>query len=165
MRFFTNINYNLVGAVLSFLLLMASFYFQYIEGLQPCSLCIVQRILIMLLMLLFSWGIWLRSIVWLGWQGGITLVFALLGAAVSIRHLYVQYFPGPEAYGCSPSIDYMLQNWPLSKIGYALFEGYGSCSDTAWQWLGLSMPAWTLIFFLLFTVLLSVNLLRGIRHK
>jgi disulfide bond formation protein DsbB len=42
----------------------------------------------------------------------------------------------------------MLDAFPLSKALAMVFTGSGECANVDWQFLGLSMPAWTLVWFL-----------------
>ncbi|MDO8844355.1 disulfide bond formation protein B [Methylicorpusculum sp.] len=125
-------------------------YFQFVGGLEPCPLCISQRIGIMLTGLVFliaglhnpaEKGRKIYSI--LG-----TLV-ALCGGAVSIRHIWIQHLPPDEVPECGPGIEYMMENFPLSEVIKQMLSGTGDCAKVDWTLLGFSMPAWTLVAFLM----------------
>jgi disulfide bond formation protein DsbB len=45
----------------------------------------------------------------------------------------------------------MLDNFPLTKTLKLVFAGSGDCAQVLWTFLGLSMPTWTLLFFIGFT--------------
>lgn len=42
----------------------------------------------------------------------------------------------------------MVKYFPLKDVMHALFWGSGDCAEVNWQWLGLSMPAWSALYFL-----------------
>lgn len=125
-------------------------YFQFVGGLEPCPLCISQRIGIMLTGLVFliaglhnpaEKGRKIYSI--LG-----TLV-ALCGGGVSIRHIWIQHLPPDEVPECGPGIEYMMENFPLAEVIKQMLSGTGDCAKVDWTLLGFSMPAWTLVAFLM----------------
>ncbi len=41
----------------------------------------------------------------------------------------------------------MLQAFPLTKTFALVLRGSGECAKVDWTFLGLSIPAWTLLFF------------------
>ena len=42
----------------------------------------------------------------------------------------------------------MLEKFPLQKTLKLVFEGTGECAKVDWMFMGLSMPGWTLVFFM-----------------
>jgi disulfide bond formation protein DsbB len=70
------------------------------------------------------------------------------GAGVAAWHVRLQHLPSDNLPSCGPSLDYMLDNFPLGDALKMVFTGSGGCADIAWQLLGLSMPAWVLIALL-----------------
>jgi disulfide bond formation protein DsbB len=44
----------------------------------------------------------------------------------------------------------MLNSFPLTKVLPMIFKGSGDCSEVVWRFLGLSIPEWALVFFILF---------------
>ena len=140
-------------------LLGFAMYLQYSLGLQPCPLCVVQRVCIALLALIFMVGsLYIprsRLIRWI--YSLFTVIFAGLGIAAALRHLWLEHLPPGSVPSCSASLDYMLQNFPMSQTLIQLFNGSGDCAQITWQFLTLTIPAWTLIFFAVF---LLIGLLR-----
>ena len=140
-------------------LLGIAMYLQYSLGLQPCPLCVVQRVCIALLALIFMVGsLYIprsRLIRWI--YSLFTVIFAGLGIAAALRHLWLEHLPPGSVPSCSASLDYMLQNFPMSQTLIQLFNGSGDCAQITWQFLTLTIPAWTLIFFAVF---LLIGLLR-----
>jgi disulfide bond formation protein DsbB len=130
-------------------LILSAFYFQFIGHLDPCPLCISQRVmvvatgLVMLVAFLHApgpGGIRNYSII-----GGLV---ALMGASVSARHVWIQHLPADEVPACGPGLSYMFQYFPLSDTLKAMVTGTGDCAKADWTLLGLSMPTWVLFCFL-----------------
>jgi disulfide bond formation protein DsbB len=140
------------------LLLSAGYYFQYIEKLEPCPLCISQRIAIFLTGLSLLCGALHNpgqtGIRRYSMLGG---VIALCGAAISVRHIWIQHLPPDKVPECGPGLDYVLNNFPLSETIKLMLTGTGDCAEVNWTLLGLSMPAWTLFAFL---VLATISFLQ-----
>ena len=127
-------------------------YFQHVMGLEPCPLCIFQRIsvialgVIFLLAALHNPGATGRRI-----YGGLLTLASLTGIGIAGRHLWLQYMPHEEL-ACGPGLDYMLEIMPLQEVLTSVFRGTGDCGEILWSFLGLSIPGWTMIGFLLATV-------------
>lgn len=135
-------------------LLAAGAYFQFVEGLEPCPLCISQRIGIFMTGICFliaaihnpgRKGVKVYSIV--------GAVIALIGASISTRHVWLQHLPPDKVPECGPGLEYMLQNFPLFETVKLMLSGTGDCAEVNWSFLTLSMPAWTLIAFLVLATL------------
>ena len=135
-------------------LMAAALYFQYVEHLEPCPLCILQRLavigagLILLAGGLHNPGTWGRRL-----YGALTVLTAGVGAGVAGRHVWIQHLPFDQQPGCSYDFAYMLDAFPLAKTLKLVLEGTGDCAKVTWTFLDLSMPAWTLIFFIGFVAL------------
>ncbi|MDO8706741.1 MAG: disulfide bond formation protein B [Sulfuricaulis sp.] len=129
-------------------LMVAALYFQYVMHLEPCPLCIFQRLLVIGAGLILLAGA-LQNPGVLGQRlyGGMIALDASLGAAVAGRHLWIQSLPFDQLPGCSYDFDTMLEKFPWQKTLKLVFEGTGECAKVDWTFLGLSMPGWTLIFF------------------
>jgi len=136
-----------------FLLAMGA-YFQFVGGLDPCPLCISQRIAILLTGLVF-----LAAAIHNPGQTGVTAyaiagaVTALCGGAISTRHVWIQHLPPDKVPECGPGLDYVLQNFPLLETFKLMLSGTGDCAKVDWTLLGFSMPAWTLLAFLMLATL------------
>jgi len=135
-----------------FTLLSLGAYFQFVKELEPCPLCISQRIAILmvgfvsLIAAIHNKGVNI--------YGGILSVLSLIGAFISARHVWIQNLPEDEVPECGPGLAYIFENFPLIDTVKLMLSGTGECSEVLWVFLGLSIPAWT---FLAFIALLSVN--------
>jgi len=130
-------------------LLGYAYFLEYRMLLIPCPLCMVQRAvflamgvtaLIALVQGPRRWGRWVYA--------GLVMAFGGVGVAVAGRHLWLQSLPADQVPECGPGLGYMLENFPLAETWNAVFSGSGSCAEVAWRFLGLSMPAWTLLWYL-----------------
>ena len=130
-------------------LLGYGYFLQYAQGLEPCPLCMVQRLFFYLL-----GGVCLvaaihgpgraGSIVY----GTLAALFALGGAATAGRQVWLQHLPADKVPQCGPDLMYMLENLPLSRTLEKLVQGSGECAKVDWTFLGLSIAEWSLLWFI-----------------
>ncbi|MCO6429159.1 disulfide bond formation protein B [Nitrosomonas communis] len=132
-------------------LISYALYLQWVEGLLPCPLCVVQRIAYWCLGLtaLFAF---LHNPQKIGHRtySSLMLVFTLLGAIVAGRHAWLIRYPESVECGISPE-EAFLNALPIAEWWPAMFEANGDCADVNWQFLSLTIPDWSLLAFLLFT--------------
>lgn len=139
-----------LGAFICFALIGFALYVQHGMFMMPCPLCILQRVAFLGMGVFFVVGAitgerpaWLRKASALG-----VAFFAAFGAAIAGWHLRMQFLPASEVPSCGGmDISYMLDAFPLQTVIDKIFTGSGDCAKVDWQWLGLSMPGWTLIWF------------------
>jgi disulfide bond formation protein DsbB len=139
------------GAFACVALLAYAYYEQFAVGLEPCPMCIFQRIAFIAMAIVFLAGA-LHGPRATGRRVYAVLAFlaAAVGAGVAIRHLWVQFHPiDPMLGGCGPGLSYMLDAFPLTDAIKKAFTGSGDCGEISWRFLGITMPGWTLICYLL----------------
>jgi disulfide bond formation protein DsbB len=141
---------GLTGALLAGALIM-----EHVFGMDPCPLCLMQRVWFALAGLTALVGL-LHSPRW-GIYPLLTMVAAIVGAGFSIRQLYLQNLPADQVPSCGPDMTYMLENFPLSDVLAAMTRGTGSCAEVVWQF-GLTIPGWALVGFAAIVVLALVQL-------
>ena len=121
-------------------------YAQHVLLLDPCPLCVLQRVAVIGLGVVFllaalhdpsGWGRRVYAI--------LMLLFAGDGATIAGWHWRLQNLPPSEVPSCGPGLDYMLDNFPLGEALRMVFQGSGECAEVVWSFLGLSMPAWVFI--------------------
>lgn len=136
-------------------LLAFAYYLEFFQGLAPCALCEVQRLVFALLGVLFFMAIWLPLKRWP--QVLINLLLsmtALLGVLFASRQVWLQYLPSQLGMGsCDVSLYYLLQVMPLSDVLLNVFLGGPECAKITWQFLHLSIAAWALLWFAAFFLL------------
>jgi len=130
-------------------LLGFAFYLQYVKGLQPCPLCMLQRVAVAstgLLFLLAAIHHPARVGAWI--YAGLTALVSLAGAGVATRHVWLQYTPAEKRPACGPGLDFLLSAFgPLEALRRTL-RGSGECGAVEWTFLSLSIPEWTLGAFI-----------------
>lgn len=140
----------LLGFVVCAGLLAYAFYLQLHDGLEPCPLCIFQRVAFAALGLVFLIGA-LHAPAGKGRSvyGLLALFAAGTGAAIAGRHVWLQNLPPGKVPTCGPGLDYMLDVMPIAGVVRKVLTGSGECAKVDWSFLGLSMPMWTLVCFAL----------------
>jgi disulfide bond formation protein DsbB len=124
-------------------------YNQYVDYLDPCPLCILQRLVFVwmgafaLLAAIHNPGRTGRRIY--AWLVGLG---AILGVSIAGRHVWLQNLPPDEVPECGPGLNYMLENFPLTEVFSKVLYGSGSCAEVIWSFMGLSMPVWTLTWYI-----------------
>ena len=83
------------------------------------------------------------------------------GIWVAGRQVWLQSLPEDEVPLCGPPLEYILEVFPFGDLLTALFMGDGNCAEISWQFLGLSMAGWSLIWFALFLVLSILVILKS----
>ena len=148
-----------LGAVTCAGLLGFGYYLQFAQGLEPCPLCMLQRLAFMAFGVIALVGVFLaRGRLATRVLAALGLVAAGLGAGVAGRQVWLQSLPADRVPACGPGLDYMVQNFPLLKTLSMVLRGSGECAENAWQFLGLGIAAWALLWFALLAAL-SVYLL------
>lgn len=149
------------GFLLSAILIAVALYFQHHDGLDPCPLCIFQRVAFIAVGITFfiafvhnPRGIGLRI------YGFFAGIFGLLGAAIAARHVWLQNVPEDRVPECGPGLEFMLEAFPFKKVLETVLKGSGECAEVHWTLFGISMPGWGLIWLLILTILALVLLLR-----
>jgi disulfide bond formation protein DsbB len=84
----------------------------------------------------------------------IGLVTAALGAAIAGRHVWLQSLPKDQLPSCAPPMDYMWENLPFGNMLKTVLMTSGECANVDWQLFGFSMPVWTLVFFVMASVVM-----------
>jgi disulfide bond formation protein DsbB len=137
---------NLLGFLACAALLAYAYYAHYVLHLEPCPLCIFQRIGVFVLCVVF-----LIAALHDPGMYGRRVYAALLGLAalatigIALRHLYIQSLPPGSVPACGASLDFMLKVFSLSEVLVKVLTGSGECAKITWEFLGLAMPAWVLI--------------------
>ena len=139
----------IVGGIACFATVALALVIQTKYNLEPCPLCITQRMFFMGLGVLFLIGAFIKPASLL--QKIFTFLqvaTALGGAGWAIRHWYLQAHKGEIIADCGVGYDYMWDNFPLKKMFTLIFKGTGDCAAIDWTFLGLTLPQLALITFL-----------------
>jgi len=137
---------NLLGFVACVGLLGYAYFSEFVLHLEPCPLCIFQRVGIFTIGLLFMLAaIQGPKLVGRRIYAGLLALAALATIGVAIRHIYIQSQPPGTIAACGASLDIMLKFLPLQEVVRKVLSGSGECAQINWRFLGLTMPAWVLI--------------------
>lgn len=147
-------------------LLGYGYYLQYVEYLDPCPLCITQR--------LFYYGIGISALLALVSARKVILqrVFAFLmmllaigGIVTAGRQVWLQHLPKDQVPECGPGLAYWLENNPWMETLSLLFKGDGNCAEVQWTFLGFSIGEWSLAWFVGFLIVSLVLIVRLARAQ
>lgn len=153
--------WSLAGLAFCALMMSVALLLQYVVGLEPCPLCILQRVAVLAAATVFviaalhnprGWG----STVY----GMLGLVAAGSGIAVAGRHVWLQSLPADKVPSCGPGLDYMMEALPLWDVLSRVLSGSGECAEIDGLWWGMTLPQWTLAGFLLLAVVPVLLILR-----
>ncbi len=118
-------------------------------NLEPCPLCITQRMFFMGLGILFLIAAFIPPTnVFKKIFTFFQVLTALGGAGWAIRHWYLQANKESIIADCGVGFDYMFDNFPLQKAITLVFKGTGDCAAIDWKFLGLTLPQLALIAYI-----------------
>lgn len=142
--------------------MLAALWLQHYQHLEPCPLCIFQRYAMISLgliaLLAFLHGP--KSALGRRVYAGLTLLAALGGISVAARHVWLQHLPPEDVPACGPGLDYWMDTFPFHEVLMKVFKGSGECAVVDWTFLGLALPAWTLLAFSGFAAVALWQMLR-----
>jgi len=150
----------LAGFFICVALLCTAYYFEIVEFMEPCPLCMAQRFFVLLvgifclLAFFFDNHRW-PSRIFLG----LGTISAIAGAFVADHHVYIQNLPPEDVPACGPSFEYLMETLPLDALLNIMLEGNGNCADISWMYMGLSMPQWMMVIFIAFAVVGAISLM------
>ncbi len=155
---------NWLGAGACAAALAFAFWSQYGLGLIPCHLCIFQRVTVAALGVAFV----LAALVSQPGPRGVlsAILIGLAGCATLAtagRHVWIQMQPAGSVPACGADLDFLLDLFPLTEVILKVFKAGGECAKVDWSFLGLSMPAWVVVFALAATCGGLCNILRRVR--
>jgi disulfide bond formation protein DsbB len=137
---------NLAGFLCCAGLLAYAIYVQGVLGVDPCPLCIFQRIGVASIGVIFlaaalhaprGWGA--RA------YGALLTLAALATMAIAARHVWIQHLPEDQVPSCGAGLGFMLEEFPVADVIRKVLTGSGECHQVNWTFLTLAMPTWVLI--------------------
>jgi disulfide bond formation protein DsbB len=134
-------------------LILIALYLQYFVNLEPCPLCMLQRVCFITVGVLFLLAavhgpkqIGTRVYAFFG------LLATFTGLGLAIRHVYLQFYP-PEYVSCAGDFYSQLERIPLGRLISNALRATGDCSKVDWTLMKLSIAEWSLIWFTILAVL------------
>lgn len=145
------------------LILFAWLYLEKTLYLNPCPLCMIQRVAFALVGFFFL----TQAVCWpRGWFFRTILrIFTYLsiffGIALAARHLYIQNLPPGQAPACGFDFWGMLSHSGFWGGIWKSIQGTGECT-TVDSFMGLAIPAWSMAAF---AALLVIAIICGQRRN
>lgn len=163
MKKLTYLTWQVILVFSTLVVLIVSYYLQYVKGLQPCSLCIMQRFSVFMLLIiscisLCKFSPSLAKILAVG-----QVLFSLGGLYFASRQLWLQSLAS-EQNVCMPGLEVLWHYFPWGDVLRALFLGVSDCGEVVWTGLGLSLAAWTGLYFI-FMMLTGVFIRYNLSHN
>lgn len=143
---------------------LTALYFQYGMGLQPCVLCVYERLAVV--------GLFFAGII--GFLAPRSLIVRLIalalglfsgikGLMISIRHLDLQMNPAP--WKQCEFIPNFPETMPFHKWLPSIFSPTGSCNESQWSLFGITMVQWLVFIFAVYVIVLAVILIAQIKRN
>ncbi|MFG6177156.1 disulfide bond formation protein B [Halomonas sp. THAF12] len=159
--------WSLLGLGGCVLMMAVALGLEHLGGLEPCPLCIFQRVAVITAGVVFAVAALHDPKGRLG--GAIYALLSLLAVSAGIglagRHLWLQSLPADEVPSCGPGLDYMMEVLPLQQVVSMVLSASGECAEISARFLGLSLPGWTLIGFVVLAVAPLGLLWRSLRRR
>lgn len=154
------------GFIFSTALLLISVYMQFGMQLEPCPLCILQRLAVAVAAVLFLIAaIHNPGLLGVKLYSSLIVLVSLAGSAISARHIWLQSLPAEQVPSCGPGLDFIVGNFPLKDAFLMILSGSGECAEVSWTFLGLSIPAWTLAAFVVITFLALTAIVQSVKRN
>lgn len=137
---------------------LSALFFQYGLGLEPCIMCVYQRLAIIGIVIAGGIGaigyanIFSRILAFAVWGTS-----AIWGLQLALEHVEIQSNSSPFFFSCEFIPNFPV--WaPLHEWIPFLFEATGDCGEIAWQFFGYSMPQWMVVVYGLYVAAFAVVL-------
>src|SRR4029453_1135199 len=111
-----------------------AFWLQYGEGIEPCPLCMFQRVAVGAVCFVFLLA-FLQNPSRRGASvyAVLTLLLAGAGAGFAGRQIWLQALPKDQVPACGRGIGYMLDTLPLADVITRTLTGSGECAEKGWE--------------------------------
>ncbi|OOF35837.1 disulfide bond formation protein DsbB [Rodentibacter heidelbergensis] len=152
----------LLLALSSLALELTALYFQYGMGLQPCVLCVYERLAMI--------GLFFAGIIGLlAPHSPIIRLIALAlglfsgikGLMISIRHLDLQMNPAP--WKQCEFLPNFPETLPFHQWFPSIFNPTGTCDNSQWSLFGITMVQWLVAIFAVYVIVLVVILIAQVK--
>jgi len=142
-----------IGFIITLLMIALALFMQHYMELLPCPLCIVQRVIVMVLAVVFFMGFLHNPATWGRRVYGLLLTLISAGGLlVAGRHTWLQHLPADKVPECGPGLEFWMNNLPPNEVIQKVFQGSGECAEVAYRFIGLSIAEWSLVAFVLFLI-------------
>jgi disulfide bond formation protein DsbB len=144
-------------------LLGIALYMEHVMFLQPCPLCVTQRVFflaagIVSLIAFIHGPRHTGQVIY----GSLAALLSIGGGGFAIRQIWMQGLPKDQVPSCGPSVSYMMEQFPFAEFLEIMFKGDGNCAEISWQdpVLNWSIPQWSLVGFIMLACVCIFQALR-----
>ncbi|WP_148253093.1 disulfide bond formation protein B [Aidingimonas lacisalsi] len=143
-------HWSLAGLAFCIAMMGVALGLEHVVGLDPCPLCIFQRVAVMSAAAVFVLAA-LHNPRGRGGlvYAGVSALAVLVGIGLAGRHIWLQSLPADQVPTCGPGLDYMMDVMPLREVLSQVLTSSGECAEIDFLFLGVSLPGWTLLGFLI----------------
>lgn len=142
-------------------MLFAVLYLERTLFLDPCPLCILDRVVIVAIGFIFLLAFIFNPMRWVAKLfSTLTALLSIVGIGLASRHIWLQNLPKDQVPECGPDLYFMLDTLPFFDVIKNVFTGSGSCAEVSWTFAGLTIPEQTLVLFVVLFVVSLVQLIR-----
>jgi len=143
------------------LLLGFGLFLEHSVGLEPCPLCVFQRIayIVVGLFALVA-AIHNPENLFDKIYTSLILIASLCGAGIAGRQIWLQHLPEDKIPECGPGLEYMLDTFPFTDALRMILSGSGECAEVQWTFLSFSIAEWSIVCFTCLTIACLIMLLR-----
>lgn len=128
----------IVGLIAVFL--AAALVLEFAFSMEPCPLCLTQRLFFMLaglVALIGTCAVGPNK----GWPIATGLT-ALVGMSFALRQLYLYLLPPDQIPACSAPISRLIEFAPFMELLTAMTMGTGNCAEASFPFLGMDLPGY-----------------------
>ena len=155
-----------LGLVMCCFMMAVALYLQYGVGLEPCPLCIFQRVAVISAGIVFLIGAIHNPRRRGGFvYAGLSLLAVLGGIGVAGRHVWLQTLPPDSVPSCGPGLDYMMDMLPLWDVMARVLHGSGECAAVEGALWGVTLPQWTLAGFVVLGIIPVMMIVSRVRYS
>lgn len=137
----------------------ASFTAQYVFGMNPCVMCIQQRVALMAVALM-AWAMLLLDLNYVNRKIAALLAIAApaaFGLYIAVKQIYLQSLPIMEQPSCGAPWTFRLRGAPFFEFYEPIIRGTGACGEV-YKVLGVPLAWWSAAFFIAVLILLILSL-------
>jgi disulfide bond formation protein DsbB len=123
-------------------------YLEHVVGLEPCPLCIFQRVAYIVIAVISLIGaIHNPQKLFERIYASLILIASLCGAGIAGRQIWLQHLPEDKIPECGPGLEYMLDTFPFTDALRMILSGSGECAEVQWTFLSFSIAEWSIVCF------------------
>jgi protein dithiol:quinone oxidoreductase len=143
-----------LGCALCATLLAGGYYIEHVLEVDPCPLCIFQRLTFAIIGVLFLIATITKLKKLASYLlSSILTLFSVIGLGLAGRQMWLQHLPADQVPSCSAGLEKLLQMHPTLDVLKMVLKGSGDCAVIDFTIFGLSLANWSFFCFILILTL------------